>query len=69
MTAPGVMAEYSEMKLPLWATMFDRSSLNRARIRDHENLGRHLRIGADRHRRWDLFGRRADERKGTSGRP
>jgi hypothetical protein len=66
---PGVVAGHSEMKLPLFAAMFDRSSLNRARLRDHKNLGRHLPIGADRHRRRDLFGRRADERKGTSCRP
>jgi hypothetical protein len=63
------VAGHSEMKLPLFAAIFDRSSLNRARQRDHENLGRHVRISADRHRRRDLFGRRANERKGTSRRP
>jgi hypothetical protein len=47
---PGVMAGPSETKPPLFAAMFDRSSLNRARLCDHENLGRHLRFGADRHR-------------------
>src|ERR1700681_1851212 len=63
---PGVMAGPSETKPPLFAAMFDRSSLNRARLCDHENLGRHLRFGADRDRRRDLFGPRDDERKGTS---
>src|ERR1700730_2622530 len=66
---PGVMAGPSETKPPLFAAMFDRSSLNRARLCDHENLGRHLRFGADRHRRRNLFGPRADERNGTSCRP
>src|ERR1700738_4589475 len=66
---PGVMAGPSETKPLLFAAMFARSSLNRARLCDHENLGRHLCIGADRHRRRNLFGPRADERKGTSCRP
>src|ERR1700738_732034 len=66
---PGVMAGPSETKPLLFAAMFDRSSLNRARLCDHENLSCHLRFGADRHRRRNLYGPRADERNGTSCRP
>ena len=33
--------------LPLFAEMLGRFCLNRARQSDHENLGRHFRLGAD----------------------
>ena len=33
--------------LPLFAEMFGRFCLNRARQSDHENRGRHFRLGAD----------------------
>jgi hypothetical protein len=42
--------------LPLFAEMFGRFRLNRARQSDHENRGRHFRLGADYDRIRDLFG-------------
>ena len=42
--------------LPLFAEMLGRFCLNRARQSDHENLGRHFRLGADYDRIRDLFG-------------
>ena len=52
--------------LPLFAEMFSRFCLNRARQSDDENLGRHFCSGADHHRIRDLFGCRVDERRGLS---
>ena len=52
--------------LPLFAEMFGRFCLNRARQSDHENRGRHFRLGADDHRIRDLFGCSVDERRGLS---
>jgi hypothetical protein len=43
-------------KIPLFAEMLGRFCLNRARQSDHENRGRHFRLGADYDRIRDLFG-------------
>jgi hypothetical protein len=48
--------------LPLFAEMFGRFCLNRARQSHDENLGRPFYFGADHHRIRDLFGCRVDER-------